>query len=185
MTAACATSVEARAARRAGLRATVVGMGARRALPEGPLVSFGLAGALHDGFACGDVLDAARVVGEDGVTLWEGGPVGVTGGRRATILAASAVVDEPSERLALHRRTGADAIDMESGVLARSGRLTGCVRAVSDTPSSPLGPLARVVDSDGSVAWGGVAHAIAHPRRTVGALARVRQALKRLAEASA
>jgi adenosylhomocysteine nucleosidase len=185
MTAVCATRTEARAARRAGLRAAVVGIGAQRELPEGPLVSFGLAGALHDGFVCGEVLDAARVVDEDGETLWEGGPLGVSGARRVTILAASAVVDEPAERLALHRSTGADAIDMESGVLARSGRLTGCVRAVSDTPSSPLGPLARVVDSDGSVAWGGVLRALTQPRRTVGALVGVRRALRNLAEASA
>jgi hypothetical protein len=74
---------------------------------------------------------------------------------------------------------------MESGVLARSGRLSGCVRAVSDTPSKPLGPLAQVVDSDGSVAWGGVLRAIAQPRRTAGALGRVRRALRSLGEASA
>jgi hypothetical protein len=160
-------------------------MGVQRELPEGPLVSFGLAGALHDGFACGDVLDAARVVDEHGETLWEGGPLGVNGARRVTILAMDVVVDEPAERLALHRRTGADAADMESGVLARSGRLAGCVRAVSDTPSRPLGPLAAVVAADGSLAWRGVLGALARPRRTFGALAEVRRALRRLSEASA
>jgi hypothetical protein len=185
MTVVCATRTEARAARRAGLKAAVVGIGAQRALPEGPLVSFGLAGALHDGFACGDVLDAARVVDTNGETLWEGGPLGVDGARRVTILATTAVVDEPAERLDLHRRTGADAADMESGVLALSGRLVGCIRAVSDTPSRPLGPLATVVDVDGSVAWRGVLSALAQPRRTFGALAGVRTALRKLAEASA
>ena len=184
MTVVCATRTEARAARRAGLKAAVVGIGAQRELPEGPLVSFGLAGALHDGFACGDVLDAARVVDANGETLWEGGPLGVNGARRVTILAMDAVVDEPAERLALHRRTGADAADMESGVLARTGRLAGCVRAISDTPSRPLGPLAAVVDADGSLAWRGVLGALAQPRRTVGALAGVRSALRKLSEAS-
>ena len=137
MTIVCATRTEARAARRAGLKAAVVGIGAPGELPEGPLVSFGLAGALHDGLACGDVLDAARVVDANGEILWEGGPLGVDGARRVTILATSAVVDGPAERLALHRRTGADAADMESGVLAQSGRLVGCLRAISDTPSAP------------------------------------------------
>jgi hypothetical protein len=185
MTAVCATWSEARAARRAGLRAAVVGIGATRALPEGPLVSFGLAGALHDGLALGDVVDATRVVDAEGTVLWEGRPLGARGARRATVLATASVADDPAQRRSLHQRSGADVADMESGVLARSGRLTGCVRAVSDTPSSPLGPLAGVVDSEGSVAWGGVVRALVRPRRTFGALAGVRRALRSLQEAAA
>jgi nucleoside phosphorylase len=184
MTAVCATRTEARAARRAGLRAAVVGIGAHGALPEGPLVSFGLGGALHDGIACGDVLDATRVVDTDGVTLWEGEPLGAEGAIRATILAATRVVDDPAERLALHRKTGADAADMETGTLARSGRLAGCIRAVSDTPSHPLGPLAGVVEPDGSPAWGGIARVLAQPRRTWRAMTGVRRALRSLGETS-
>jgi hypothetical protein len=185
MTMACATGAEARAARRAGLRATVIGIGATRDLPEGPLVSFGLAGALHDDFELGDVVDATRVVDTEGGVLWEGRPLGARGARPATVLATTSVADDPAERRALHRRSGADIADMESGVLARSGRLSGCLRAVSDTPSKPLGPLARVVDSGGGIAWAGVAHALAHPRRTVAALTGVRRALRRLGEAAA
>ena len=63
---ACATKTEARAARRLGVRTAIVGIGARRGLPEGPVVSFGLAGGLHDGLRCGEVLDATRVVDESG-----------------------------------------------------------------------------------------------------------------------
>jgi hypothetical protein len=185
MTAVCATKTEARAARRAGLRAAVVGIGAQRELPDGPLVSFGFGGALHDGIACGDVLDATRVVDAEGATLWEGEPLGTHGARPATILAATAVVDDPADRLALHRKTGADAADMETGVLVESGRLAGCLRAVSDTPSRPLGPLAGVVDSDGSVAWRGVARALVQPRRTWRALTGVRRALHSLEQARA
>jgi nucleoside phosphorylase len=177
----CATRTEARAARRAGLRSSVVGIGARRPLPEGPLVSFGLAGGLHDGLDCGDVLDATRVVGDGGETLWEGSPLGIEGARPATILAAERVIDDPVERRRLYERTGADAIDMESGVLARSGRLAGCIRAVSDTPSKTLGPLAAAVDADGRLAWGGLARALVRPRATARSLAGVRVALRRLA----
>ena len=185
MTFACATRTEARAARRAGLRSSVVGVGAHGPLPEGPLVSFGLAGGLHDGVACGDVLDATRVVGAGGETLWEGGPLGIAGARRATILAAEQVIDDPAERRRLHERTGADAVDMESGVLARSGRLAGCVRAVSDTPSRTLGPLAGTLDADGRLAWGGIACALAHPRQTFRSLSGLRLALRRLGEVAA
>ena len=184
MTFICATRTEARSAHRAGLRSSVVGVGVRRALPEGPLVSFGLAGGLHDGVACGDVLDATRVVGAKGETLWEGGPLGIAGAREATILAAAAVIDDPAERLRVHERTGADAVDMESGVLARSGRLAGCVRAVSDTPSQTLGPLAGTLDADGRLSWVGVARALARPRATRRSLAGVRLALRRLGEVS-
>lgn len=180
MTMVCATRTEARAARRAGLPAVVVGIGATRELPEGPLVSFGLAGALHDGFALGDVVDATCVVDADGAVLWEGGPLGARGAKPATVLAAASVADDPAARRALHERSGADVADMESGVLARTGRLSGCVRAVSDTPSRPLGPLARAVGSDGSVAWSGLLRAFAHPRRTAAALSGVRRALRSL-----
>lgn len=184
MTMACATRTEARAARRSGLRAAIVGVGAHRELPAGPLVSFGLAGALHDGIACGEVLDATRVVDGTGATLWEGGPLGVRGAKPATVLAADRVVDDPAERRRLHEQTGADVADLESGVLARSGRLAGCLRAVSDTPSRTLGPLADALGDDGRLAWRGLAGALARPRRTWTALAGVRLALRRLQEAA-
>jgi hypothetical protein len=104
----CATRTEARAARRAGLRAEVAGIGATRTLPEGPLVSFGLAGALHDGFRLGDVVDATRVVDAEGTVLWEGGPLGARGARQATVVATTSVADDPAARRALHERSGAD-----------------------------------------------------------------------------
>ena len=69
---------------------------------------------------------------------------------------------------------------MESGPLARSGRLAGCLRAVSDTPSRTLGPLARTLGSDGRLAWAGVLGALARPRATARALADLRCALQSL-----
>jgi hypothetical protein len=178
---ACATATEARAARKRGARAVRVGVRARRGIPAGRLVSFGLAGGLHDGLACGDVLDATKVVDRDGKVLWQGGPLGVRGARQGTILAADEIIDDPAERRRLRERTGADAVDMESGPLARSGRLVGCLRAVSDTPSRTLGPLAKTLGPDGRLAWNGVAAALASPRRTARALVDVRRALANLA----
>jgi adenosylhomocysteine nucleosidase len=185
MTFACATKTEERAARKLGARTALVGIGARRPLPDGPVVSFGLAGGLHDGFVCGEVLDATRVVEADGTVLWEGGPLGVNGARPATIVAVSTIVDDPEERRRLHERTGADAIDMESGALARTGRLAGCLRAISDTPSRPLGPLTEVLDANGKLRPGGIARALAAPRRTGRALADVRRALTKLEQVTA
>ncbi len=182
---ACATETEARAARRLGVRTAVVGIGARKRIPDGPLVSFGLAGGLHDGLALGEVLDATRVVAADGSVLWEGEPLGVEGAVRGTLLAVDAVVDDPGERRRLHELTGADAADMESGVLARTGRLAGCLRAVSDTPGETLGPLVEAVGPTGRLRPIGVARALARPRRTGRALANVRRALRRLEETAA
>jgi Phosphorylase superfamily len=175
----CATRTEGRVARKVG-RPAVVGIGARRGLPEGRLVSFGLAGGLRDDLPLGAVIDATRVVAEDGSLLWEGGPLGVAGARHGTVLAADSVVDDPAERRRLHERTGADAADMESGPLARSGRLAGCLRAVSDTPAAPLGPIARLVDRNGRVRPRGFVGALAHPRESARALAGVRRALRAL-----
>ena len=150
LTFACATAAEQRVARRAGLRAVRIGVRGTAGLPEGPLVSFGLAGALHDGLHVGDVLDATRVVDSGGATLWEGSPLGVLGARAATVLASDVLVHDASERRRLHESSGADAVDMESGVLAASGRLAGVVRAISDVPSSSVEGVDATVHADGS-----------------------------------
>src|SRR5256885_10408504 len=75
LTFACAMGVEERIARRLG-RTAVVGLGASRGVPEGRLVSFGIAGALALDLPVGTVIDATRVVDESGAVLWEGGPLG-------------------------------------------------------------------------------------------------------------
>jgi hypothetical protein len=183
--AVCATRPEERAARRAGWRTALVGLAARRGVPAGRLVSFGVAGGL-DGLAVGTVIDATRVVGEDGAVLWEGSGLGVRGARPGTILAIDRIVDDPEERRRLHERTGADAADLESGILAVTGRLDGCVRAVSDTGTRPLGALAEAVTPSGRPRPLGFAKALQQrPRETVRALGDIRRALRALEGASA
>jgi len=178
---AVATTAEERAARRAGARTVLIGLGAANGIPDGRLVSFGLAGALHDGLSCGEVIDATRVVDADGTVLWEGPQLGVSGGRSGTILAMDAIVDDPVERRRLHERTGADAADMESGALARTGRLAGVVRAISDTPARGLSGIEGAVGPEGRTDWGGLALAFARaPRGFARAAADARRALKRL-----
>jgi hypothetical protein len=179
--AACATAAEARAARKAGFRTTaVVGIGASRGVPAGRIVSFGVAGGL-DGLEIGTLIDATRIVAEDGTVLWEGQGLGISGARRGTILAIERIADDPAERARLRAATGADAVDMESGALAATGRLRGCVRAISDTPSEPLGPLAQAVTADGRPRPLGFLKAVVgHPSGTLHALGNVRRALKAL-----
>jgi hypothetical protein len=180
ITFACATTAEVRAAARAGFRASLIGLAGINGLPEGDLVSFGLAGAL-DGCPTGTVIDATRVVDEQGNVLWEGKPLGIPGAVRGTILAAERVVDDPEERARLYRLTGADAVDLESGPLARSGRLRGVVRAVSDTPERPLHGICAAVRPDGHYDWAGLAGAFARaPRGFAQAASDARHALSEL-----
>jgi hypothetical protein len=70
---------------------------------------------------------------------------------------------------------------MESGPLARSGRLAGCIRAISDTPERELGGLARGAKVNGDTNWPGLARAfVSAPRETARAAADARRALKSL-----
>ena len=174
---ACATTAEERLARRLGLNAVRVGVCVANGIPEGRLVSFGLAGALGD-LRVGDVLDATRVVDETGATLWEGPGLGVRAARPGVVLGGDALVSDPAERARLREASGADAVDMESGVLARSGRLAGVLRAVSDDLSSSVEGVDATVHADGRTAPLGLLRWIA--TRRLDALRSMRDALRAL-----
>ena len=145
---AAATTAEERVAKRLGLTTVRVGIGTANGVPEGRLVSFGLAGSLGE-LHVGDVLDATRVVDETGTTLWEGPGLGVRGARAGVVLGSEILVHDPSERERLREATGADAVDMESGALARSGRLAGVVRAISDDAGNGVEGVDTTVHADG------------------------------------
>jgi nucleoside phosphorylase len=149
LTFACATTAEERVAKRLGLRTVRVGVRAANGVPEARLVSFGLAGALDEAYRVGDVIDATRVVDEHGATLWEGPGLGVTRARAATVLGVDRLVYDAADRRRLRESSGAAAVDMESGVLARSGRLAGVVRAVSDGAESAIEGVDTTVHPDG------------------------------------
>ena len=177
---ACAMTVEERVARRFG-HAVRVGLGVSRGVPEGRLVSFGIAGALRPGLPVGTVIDATRVVDESGAVLWEGAPLGAAHAREGTLLGADRIVDDPAERAELHARTGADAVDMESATLARSGRLAGCIRSVSDTPTSRLAGLAQAIKLDGRPDYVGFVRGfVREPAETARAARNSLRALKAL-----
>ena len=143
-----ATTAEERVAKRLGLNTVRVGVCVANGVPEGSLVSFGLAGSLGE-LQIGDVLDATRVVDETGATLWEGPGLGVRGARGGVVLGGDVLVHDATERERLREASGADAVDMESGVLARSGRLAGVVRAISDDAGSAVEGVDTTVHADG------------------------------------
>lgn len=164
LTFACATTAEERTARRLGLRAVRVGVRVANGVPAEPVVSFGLAGALADDLRIGDVLDATRVVDETGTTLWEGPGLGVRGARPATVLGSDVLVHDAAERRRLREASGADAVDMESGVLARAGRLAGVLRAISDDATSAVEGVDGTVHPGGRTDLVGLARWIATRR---------------------
>ena len=187
LTLACALQVEEKVARKAGARAARIGLGVTLPLPEGRLVSFGFAGGLVPDLERGTLLTATRIVSETGEKLWEGDPIEVAGALEAVICSTDRVIDDPEERRALAERTGAVAVDMESGKLAATGRLAGAVRAVSDSPGRPLGGLATAAKPDGSTDWKVIARSVVvEPLTTGRALVgaqRARTSLQRAAEA--
>ena len=148
LTFAVATTAEERVAKRLGLTTVRVGIGVANGVPEGRLVSFGLAGSLGE-LGVGDVLDATRVVDETGTTLWEGPGLGVRGARAGVVLGGDVLIHDAAERARLREASGADVVDMESAVLARSGRLAGVVRAVSDDADSVIEGVDTTVHLDG------------------------------------
>jgi len=177
LTFACATSAEERIARRAGLDAVRVGLRVANGVPEGRVVSFGLAGSLG-GLGIGEVLDATRVVDETGATLWEGPGLGVRGAHGGVVLGGDVLVHDATERARLREASGADAVDMESGVLARSGRLAGVVRAISDGPQSMIEGVDSTVHADGRTNVAGLLRWVATRRRD--AIRSLRDALRAL-----
>ena len=185
LTFACATSAEERVARRASLNAVRVGLGVANGVPEGRLVSFGVAGSLG-GLQVGEVLDATRVVDETGATLWEGPGLGVRGARTGVLLGGDVLVHDVAQRDRLRTASGADAVDMESGTLARSGRLAGVVRAISDDASSAVEGLDGTIHADGRTNVPGLIRWVATQRGdAVRSIRGALRALKALGEAVA
>ena len=149
-------------------------------------MSFGFAGALVPGLRAGALLAAHTVVDPGGRILWRGEALPVPNALPAVVCAVEAVASEPTARRALAERTGAVAVDLESGVLAATGRLTGVVRAVSDEFGTPLGLLADAATRDGETNWGVVARAaLREPLATARTALGARRALASLTGAAA
>jgi adenosylhomocysteine nucleosidase len=186
LTLACALAVEEEAARGAEARTARVGPQATLPLPEGRLVSFGLAGSLVSGLEPGTLVTAHRVVDRDGTVLWEEEPLPVPGAVSGVVCDAGTVVDDPVARRELGRQTGAVAVDTESATLAATGRLAGVVRAISDTPERPVGRLAHAALPDGGTDWRAVVRAfLTEPRTALATALAARRALASLRAAAA
>jgi adenosylhomocysteine nucleosidase len=185
LTLACALKVEEKAARKAGAKTALVGLGAGLPLPDGRLVSFGFAGGLEPRLRPGMLVTATKVVDSQGRTLWEGPALEIEGAEPAVVCASDSVANEPESRRELARRSGASVVDMESGILASTGRLSGVVRAVSDSSDHPVGRLVCAGKADGGTDWKVVATAfVTEPVKSIRTARDARKATAALTRAA-
>ena len=136
------------------------------------IVSFGLAGGLDPELAPGDLVIGTEVTSDGSLEACcarmsdaVAARLGAKGARRGRIAAVPLPVTDPAAKAELRRRTGAVAVDTESGIAARMARRTGAplvvLRAVSDPadrslPSWVLG----AVRPDGRVDAGAAVRAL-------------------------
>jgi len=147
------------------------------------LVSFGLAGGLNPGLAPGAVLVPERVVeGDNGygcdpaLVAWLGGATvsAMLGGEKIVVTAA--------EKAALFAASGADAVDLESGAVARVAFTHGLpfavLRAVADPAGRTLPPAALIaLNAAGQIGFLRVlASVLRNPAQIPALLALARQA---------
>lgn len=149
---------------------------AARAIAAGAtgLVSFGVAGGLAPGLRAGDLIVPGTV--RAGSTLF---PVDAAlaawlGGGDGLLCDAPAIVATRAGKAALHRATGAVAIDLETGEVARAASLAGipfaALRAIVDTADQDLPPAAlTALDAAGRISpWRLAASLVRHPGQIPG-----------------
>ena len=178
-----AVTMEARALRRAGLSATVVGIGGSRlsavVVPPGTtaVLMAGVGGAIDPSLAVGDVVT-------------DGTPV--PGVRCGVIHSVDRVVSTVAEKAALFAATGASVVDMEQAIVRAWAERLGLpvigVRAVSDAATDVIDPdVVRFVTDVGRPRPGVIAAALLRRPGLIPQLVRLnadtRRALGRLAVA--
>ena len=105
------------------------------------VISSGFAGALHDGFAVGDLILGCNF-SDEGLLTRAVELLSNRSARSARLLSTSRIADSATERNRLRQEHGADAVDMETEAIAaacaerRIGMLS--LRIITDTPRKPL-----------------------------------------------
>jgi adenosylhomocysteine nucleosidase len=113
------------------------------------LVSFGLAGGLNPKLAPGAVLVPSRVIEAPNTYECDAALVGWLGGATTSaMLGGKSIAVTATEKASLFAASGADAIDLESGAVARVALAHGMpfavLRAVADPAGRTLPPAALI-----------------------------------------
>jgi len=121
------------------------------------LISFGLAGGLDPALSAGAILVPHAVIAEGQRFAADGSLAHRLGGPTAHVLLGTAdIATTPTTKQRLWRETGASAVDLESGAVARIAAEAGLpfavLRAVCDTTNHALPPAAlAALDSGGAI----------------------------------
>ena len=143
----------------------------------GALLSFGLAGGLNPALAAGAVVVPAAVLAGGRRFSTDATLAARFGAIAGLLLAGETVLATLADKQAAFRETGALAVDLESGAVARVAarhRLPFAVlRVVCDPAGRALPPAAlAALDSQGAIgAWRVLASVLAHPRQIAALLA--------------
>ncbi len=146
------------------------------------LVSFGLAGGLDPRLRPGDVVVPETVREEDRDYATDPPVSARFGARGGTLFAGAAVAVDVGEKARLFSRTGAIALDLESGavarVAARHGLPFAVLRAVCDPADRPVPPAALLaLDGQGTITFLHVLASVArHPAQVPALIALARGA---------
>ena len=155
---------------------TAIARGARA------VISSGIGGGLAPGLPVGTVVIGTHIVAQEGRYAADAAwlealalrlPQAVT----AAIAGRDAIVAEPAIKAALHRDSGAAAVDMESHVAARVAAAHGlpfaALRVISDTAEERLPPaVIGAIDGEGHLRLGAVLASVARRPWQVPALIR-------------
>jgi hopanoid-associated phosphorylase len=130
--------------RAAELARTLIAAGTRT------LISFGIAGGLSPDLKAGSLIVADRVMTDHGTYPADANCAEALGARTGALYGGQTIVWDPAEKAALATRTGALAVDLESGPAAAAASDAGirflAIRAVADPawfalPRAALLPL--------------------------------------------
>jgi len=137
------------------------------------LLSFGCAGGLSSSVQPGTVI-VADYIHVDGKNVPTdqilSARFGAHHARQGGILHSDIMIAEAEEKQQLYRETRCVAVDMESGVLARTGLPFAVLRVVCDDFAKDLPPAARVALSNGSVQVTALTRSLVRHPRQIGAL---------------
>ncbi len=146
------------------------------------IISFGVAGGLAPGLAPGATLVARVIVDEEGERLhsdrsWSRTLASALGAPLVDLVGVDAPVVDPAAKRALHARTGAHAVDMESHIAARVAAALSlpfaAVRVVADPAERQLPHAALVaMGPDGAIAFGALTRSLLRNPRQIPDLVR-------------
>ena len=135
------------------------------------IISLGICGGLEPGMRIGATIIASEVIGSGerygADRRWaEALTMRLPRAQMGVIAGSDTVVCEPAQKAALHRDTGAVAVDTESHIAARMAAAYhlpfAALRIVSDAAEDRLPPaVLRALDADGKVQFGPVFRAVA------------------------